>query len=208
MTKPRTRQFGAGVVWWSGRPDEWPDAALLKPVKDGVDRSTILKPEDGGLWTSPDGSDASWEQWCEDNEYGGTAGSRYLLTPDSPRTVFVIEGWPDLVRLQAAFPSYPKHRLPSSLTEQFPGMGKTFSWEDMAKQADGVWLTAEGFYRTRLPMLRDTPPGWEGSLGTNGWDCETVLWFRWVFSEVEQTHDTRGSGADGSGLSVPDREFA
>lgn len=56
----------------------------------------------------------------------------------------------------------------------------TMRWlkfSEMAKQFDGMHLTDNGQWATRLPPF-DSP-------NLYGWDCESTLWFRWAFDKVE-----------------------
>jgi hypothetical protein len=48
-------------------------------------------------------------------------------------------------------------------------------FERMAQDFDGMHLTDEGQWSTRL-----TQPS------LYGWDCESTCWFRWMFDRVEQ----------------------
>lgn len=49
-------------------------------------------------------------------------------------------------------------------------------FERVAQEYDGIWLTEQGNGATHLSYPHDL----------NGWDAESVLWFRWCFSQVER----------------------
>ena len=49
-------------------------------------------------------------------------------------------------------------------------------WSLVAERYDGVHLTDEGQWATRLSH----------PLNLYGWDCESTLWLRWVFDSVEE----------------------
>ena len=165
--KPPTR-----VVWWQNAADgPGPDPALMLPVTDDDGRHSpmMLKPN-GGLWTSPEVSEASWEEWAHDN-MPDMLQTRYILTPKPGTRLIRVDSLEDLNDLGDTHGGEPYSI----------GVGHTYStlsFEKMAKEYDGLWLTARGFYRTRMVTLG------RWMLGTNGWDCETVLWFHWSFSEV------------------------
>lgn len=56
--------------------------------------------------------------------------------------------------------------------EHFTG----FDFERMAEEYDGLHLTEEAAGSLHLSYPLDM----------NSWDCESTVWFRWVFSEVSR----------------------
>lgn len=170
--KPPTK-----VVWYD-RPKHHvhtskPHPDLLRPVKNAKDSAgIIMKPETGGLWTSPQDSQWSWQHWVR-REGLRWLGDRYLLTVEPGVDLLVVDSKEDFDRLWERYPleSVRDYRI--------------LDWESMAKEHDGLWVTERGFWANRYRW--DT--GW--MLGLSGWDCETVLWFRWAFTSVRRTRKER-----------------
>ena len=54
-------------------------------------------------------------------------------------------------------------------------------WEQIAREYDGVRMTNKRQWTTRMPRdIKDM------NLSLYGWDCESTLWFRDVFSKIEK----------------------
>jgi hypothetical protein len=131
-----------------------PDEDLVQPLKNAY----WHKPE-GGIWTCPAGAEENWANWCATEMPEWIEGTdTYRLTPRAGTQVAVIDSFDDLRALIEAYP----------LRDALSGTGLNF--EAMARDFDGIWLTARGQWATRF-----TTPG------LYGWDVETVLFFRWSF---------------------------
>jgi hypothetical protein len=154
------------VVWYGHRHSQvGPSEEMMEPVGP----QEHLKPT-GGLWTSPHDSVYGWKEWCQ-AERMDWLGHRWLLDVKPDVKLLVIDSMDDL---DAAWERYP-HEGPSYI-------GRTLDFEAIAKEYDGVWLTADGQWKTRHPPLGS---GW--LLGFYGWDCETIWWTRWSFTKVRRT---------------------
>ena len=153
----------------SGRPAE------NKMVHIANDSPLTLKPK-GGLWTSPDQSEYGWREWCG-SEMGHWLGARYVLTVRPSPRLLVVDSMEDLNALYEKFPLVPDKDIWGPRFSAY----RALDFEAMTADHDGLWLTAGGHFDTRMPDHRS---GW--MLGTNGWDCETVLWFRWHFDAIRK----------------------
>jgi hypothetical protein len=139
------------------KPEVW-------PIRNG---SGLAKPR-GGFWTSTYDPQygSGWVRWCVAHEhYNEPLGHNLtvLSVPESARIV-VVNSMSDLL----------------DLIEQYPRQlrGKRgIDFEHLAKEYDALHLTQEGYLRTR--SRRSSP-------NLNGWDCESTVWFRWVFTEWHQ----------------------
>lgn len=159
------------VVWWSGeKHDGGLERDLMVPVRNGP-RGVTLKPETGGLWTSPADSEWGWEHWCR-SEQMQWLKDRYVLTVEPDVRLLLIDSEADLMGL------WHHYHLPDVIVG--PYRYRVLDFEAMAAEWDGLWLTEHGFHRTRWVGLGSDL--W--MVGTSGWDCETILWFRWAFTEV------------------------
>ena len=127
---------------------------------------------DGGLWTAQwdETYGGGWAQWCIAEEYGVGSDRSWphvwLLTPDPEARILVIDTYEDLERV---FERWPDRHEDISWREGYP------AWLEIAEEFDGVFVTEDGQWRTRL-----THP-----LSLYGWDCESTLWLRWCFERVE-----------------------
>jgi hypothetical protein len=141
-----------------------PESSKLKPVKN----EGWVKPR-GGLWTSTYQGPkllSGWAQWCSSEEPGWIKPA-WLLTPKRSVRIVHVRSLIGLKNLQARYPlPSPIHALHS----------KQLDFEAIACAYDGVHLTEAGQWATRLTF----------PLSLYGWDCESTLWFRWVFSEVRK----------------------
>jgi len=71
----------------------------------------------------------------------------------------------------------PYIQLPALLIERYPrtlGGRRGLDFKHLPAEYDGLHLTNEGYLSTR--SARSGP-------ALVGWDCESTLWFRWIFSE-------------------------
>lgn len=123
----------------------------------------------GGMWTSPKESEYGWIDFCKGENFrlpdGFTDGFEFQLKPDSK--VYIIDSFIDLVR------------VPHKLIDPFYGniqFGQNFiDYEEMAKEYDAIWLTAEGQWDTRLPEIEGLMDIDGRSINLYGWDCESLL---------------------------------
>jgi hypothetical protein len=141
------------------RPQIW-------PVRN--DPKALGKPR-GGFWTSTYDPEfgSAWVRWCVAYRYNEPLGLHWtvLSVPKSAR-IAVIESPCDLAALIERYARTLHGRC-------------GLDFERLAGQYDGLHLTHEGYLRTR--WRRSNPC-------LIGWDCETTVWFRWVFTgwhEVE-----------------------
>lgn len=152
------------VLWKVGAEAPSPDR--FKPITD----STRRKPT-GGLWTSTwlgAAELSGWAEWCRIEDFGAVECDAWLLTPDADAEVYTVDTYSDLAYLHHCYGN--SRRIgDSDLFECY------LDWPLVAERFAGVHLTDEGQWRTRLTMPYDL----------YGWDCESTLWFRWAFSEVE-----------------------
>jgi len=156
------------VVWWTKRAGQRPPSpGLMLPVVMPEFVSNYTKPRIGGLWTSPAGSEYGWEDWCQDNEMEWLA-DRYVLTVEGSPRMLVIDA-PEA--LERAWKNYGRQRDWGDRSEY---TDRDLDYSRIAQDYDGVWLTTEGHLSTRMAL----------GLNTYAWDCETVLWFRWCFSDM------------------------
>jgi hypothetical protein len=117
----------------------------------------------GGFWTTPKG-EQTWTQWCEYEDWSNwREHNQYELTTTRPVKVAVIDCLDDL---DAILDEY------GYKVEGF-GRGKWFiNFEAMAADGwDGVWLTNEGQWKTRLSSPSNL----------YGWDVSSIVWFTWPF---------------------------
>lgn len=144
----------------------------MTPVSNAEHRAFILKPG-GGLWTSSCTDEGSeWVRWCRDHAFGTPDDlDWWLLTPDHSALVLVIDGWPafDAAMDQFGIAVYP----------DIPDLAKYrgLDFEAIAHEYAGVHLTKDA-----ASWLR-TGPG----ANLNSWDCESTVWFSWVFADATPT---------------------
>tara|TARA_R100001086_G_scaffold99295_1_gene49531 strand:+ start:298 stop:714 length:417 start_codon:yes stop_codon:yes gene_type:complete len=100
----------------------------------------------GALWTSPAGSNRSWSEWCQDQEFGIDRLAVGVTLDVSLERALVINSQADLLKLDW----------------RQDGRYKYPDWESMANRGvDVVHLTANGLDATRYELY--------------GWDCESVV---------------------------------
>ena len=117
------------------------------------------KPETGGLWTStctPEGGD--WIRWCQGKSPDWIKGIAHLFTIKPTVRIYTINSLDDL------------KACPCQKTDTRTIYGRfetRIDFEKMAEFYDGIHLTEEGQWKTRMsePNLY-------------GWDCESTLWLR------------------------------
>lgn len=134
--------------------DEAPEQSRFQSVTN----VGFVKPQ-GGLWTSPPEGE-SWLDWCRGENWGGWEQFvEYELKPNPEAILAVIDGKDDFQRLLDRY------------SIQSPYLGAVLDFEAMATEFDGIWMTDNGQWETRLlqgPSLY-------------GWDLPSILWFRWMF---------------------------
>ena len=137
----------------------------------------------GGLWTSTlyeheeTGEPWSdWCRWCAGERWGATdkngTSKAWALRPHENVQVAVIDTVEDAHRWRQA----GILRLMELGGQIFHGMWE-IDFEALAEAGiDGLRLTEEGQWRTRIPE-REVP-------SLYGWDSESTCWFRWAFTET------------------------
>jgi hypothetical protein len=152
----------------------------LKPdcfigVQNRDDACFIKKPAGGtGLWTSSwrdETKDSAWVEWCYDNDFGEQYKKNwYLLTPLENVKLFVVDSMADFHHLLGNY-GYEDAKMRSYRIYR-----TCIDFERMAQDYHGIWLTEKGNEETHLSYSDDL----------NSWDCESVLWFKWCFVEVQR----------------------
>lgn len=139
----------------------------LRKIKDVQNSDSFgIKPKTGGLWTSSLGAEYGWNQWCQDENFRDNK-YEYLLELNNPK-LLIIDTLDDLINALDKYPNqkYYSYMKRLGVFNKFStGITKTaLDFEAIAQDYDGIHLTSEGQWRTRMtnPCLY-------------GWDCETVL---------------------------------
>lgn len=123
------------------------DASKFLPVKNGK----WVKPEQGGLWTSPVDSSYGWKDWNEMSDYMDCEeDNSFVLRLNSDAKIFVIDSLQDLKNAPL---------INGWLDKQ------VMDFEAIAKEYNAIWLTVQGETKTRMSH----------PLTLYGWDCESVL---------------------------------
>lgn len=144
-----------------------------------VSSDTWIKPK-GGLWTStftPNKKYCSaWIEWCATEAPEWIECSVcYIIYPSHKATLYIIDSLQDLIDIHDKYGDIHltnKYNIP------------VLHWEDISDDYDGLNLTEKGETETRWS---------ERPYMLNGWDSESTVWFRNVFSKVlllkkERTH--------------------
>jgi hypothetical protein len=128
------------------------------------------KPYKGGLWTSTYDPTfcCDWYQWCHSEmpeRWRSQSAWVWLIQPEDDAHIFQIHTLDDLKELIERFPAENNSGLKA--------LGNFPDWKAIEQVYDGVNLTEEGQWATRLsdPNLY-------------GWDCESTLWLNWAFKRV------------------------
>ncbi len=133
----------------------------IRPISN--DAKTLSKPR-GGLWTSTYDADygSGWVRWCVAYRYNEPLDLHWtVVSVSSTAKVAIIDSAADFAGLINRYPRLLHGR-------------RGLNFERLAQDYDAVHLTHEGYLKSRSP--RSGPR-------LIGWDCESTLWFRWVFSE-------------------------
>lgn len=146
----------------------WPWGLSHPEVNPG--HRVMCKPQGRDLlWTSPVDAKEGWYEWCQTEEFdSGIKGHQHWqLTLGDAANLLVIDEYEDLEPIIKEFPcscgeciEYAYQGLNSIMT--FP-----VDFPAVAEKYDGIHLTAEGQWATRLTRPRSL----------YGWDCETVVLF-------------------------------
>lgn len=138
-------------------------------LNDPVNQFDQLTKPAGGLWTStmrPDG-DSAWMEWRRSEHWEFVDDVHlYALVPDPDAEVLVIDSQTDL---REALSAYGRTDLDTTMADQFAPL----DFESIAVDYDGIHLSAAGQRDTRFSRP-----------GLYGWDCESTLWFDWVFQDA------------------------
>lgn len=162
------------------------------PIVNNAAATFRKKPAYGtGLWTSSwreETQDSDWVEWCRNNEFGEPdKQSWYLLTPAIDARLYVVDSHVALVQLLKRFPLehplFKEMRAVGIRDEHLIGI----DFEQLAQEYDGVHLTYEAAGSLHLSYPLDM----------NSWDCESTVWFRWVFTSVEQIEAQKCMEVDG-----------
>ena len=109
--------------------------------------------------------------------------TNYELPPVKGLTLAVIDSLEDLENLLNVY-ALPRPceylTFLTNVSEQLETvfdddwLTRVLDFEKLATVFDGIWLTASGQSQTRLSQPDNL----------YGWDLESVLWFKWSFSET------------------------
>jgi hypothetical protein len=164
VTRPRAR--------WTRTPpqlflhDEATVRAEVQPIRN--DSKALGKPR-GGFWTSSYDPEygSGWVCWCVAHRYNEPLGLHWtvLSVPKSAR-VAVIDSPADLAALIKSCPRTLRGR-------------QGLDFERLSEGYDGLHLTNKGYMRTRSPRFGPA---------LIGWDCESTVWFRWVFKDWHEVN--------------------
>lgn len=138
----------------------------MKPIRN----YGFIKPN-GGLWTSTlNGDSSDWIRWCEDNEFRVPGKWRgWTLKPVDHARIYRVDSVSSATWL---FSQYATDlRVPFWLLD----------FEAVAWEWDAIHLTVKGEIVTRMMQ----------PITFYGWDCESTLWFRWMFTSVAPWHQNR-----------------
>jgi hypothetical protein len=133
----------------------------VRPVRN--DAKSLNKPR-GGFWTStyyPDYGSA-WVRYCVAYRYNGPFELHWSVSSVAGSArVAAIDSAEDLAELISRYP-------------RIAGRRRGLDFERVSLEYDGLHLTHQGYLKTRSRRHGPT---------LIGWDCESTLWFRWVFTD-------------------------
>lgn len=141
---------------------------VVAPLSAEHERSNCRNKPYGGLWTSTyaDGK-SHWVEWLEGEWESQLHSNWFVLHPSPDARVLVIDE--DSVDVIPRKQVPDGHFYPRRYNESGP-----IDWLALASEYDGVHLPR------RCNHYMD--PLYE----FYGWDCESTVWFRWVFEKVER----------------------
>lgn len=111
-----------------------------------------LKPESGGLWTSPINSSCSWRKWCENENWKTNLLSHSFHIHIRTDCLCTIDSYDTLIK---------------KLVHTGIMKPRSIDFEKLSNLYDGIWLTKNGLLETSFP----------GEYTMYSWDCETILLF-------------------------------
>lgn len=129
------------------------------------DPKRLGKPR-GGFWTSTYDADygSAWVSWCVAYRYNDPLELHWtVLHARKSARVAVVDSVGELGALIERYPRILRHHRGLDL-------------ELLAQEYDGLHLTTQGYLETH--SKRSGPKLF-------GWDCESTVWFRWVFSRMQ-----------------------
>src|SRR5579859_5289640 len=181
-----------------------PLAAPVRAVENSEESAFCKKPKrETGFWTSSwqeETQDSGWVEWCVSENFDEPyKRAWWVLTPAKTANLYIVDGLADLLTLLDQFPweTEMQQRMNAILEASWKEMtldplmlrvmGPTLTtrrnrhrcyidFERLAQEYDGIWLTEQGNCETHLSYPHDL----------SGWDCESILWFRWCFDHVER----------------------
>jgi len=127
------------------------------------DRNAIGKPR-GGFWTSSYDPEygSGWVRWCVAHRYNEPLDLHWtVLSVPSSAKVAAIDSTAELAELIKRYPLVRRGR-------------RGLDFERLSGEYDGLHLTNEGYLGTRSRRFGPA---------LIGWDCESTVWFRWVFRD-------------------------
>lgn len=144
------------------------DRSVLEPSVCPVrnDAKRLSKPR-GGFWTGTYDPDygSCWVRYCVAYRYTDPFELHWIvLSVAASARVAVIDSAEDLSALIDRYPRIVRRR-------------RGLDFERLSIDYDGLHLTPNGYLRTR--SRRPGP-------ALIGWNCESTLWFRWVFIESNE----------------------
>ena len=144
------------------------DRSVLEPSVHPVrnDVKSLRKPR-GGFWTSTydPGYGFGWVRYCVAYRYTDPFELCWtVLSVAGSARVAIIDSAEDLKGLIDRYPRIVRRR-------------RGLDFERLSMDYDGLHLTHDGYLRTR--SRRPRPP-------LIGWDCESTVWFRWVFTDLHE----------------------
>lgn len=174
------------LTWWT--QEDYADYGALWPwfLRDSAVTAGHVcgvKPPRGCdvLWTSPVDTEDGWYEWCESDSYeeGIRGRQHWQLTLNDSARLLVIESVWQLPEIVQRFPctgcELCLYDARQRAEQQAAGRGAMslvpfpVDWPALVVEYDGIHLTAEGQWSTRLP------DPFEHKYHLYGWDCETVL---------------------------------
>ncbi len=134
------------------------------PVRNDPQR--LGKPR-GGFWTSTYDRDygSAWVSWCVAYRYNDPLDLHWtVLHVRQSARIAVIDSADTLAGFIEQYPRILRQR-------------RGLDFELLSQDYDGLHLTTGGYI--------DTHSG-RSALRLLGWDCESTVWFKWVFSRTQQ----------------------
>lgn len=155
----------------------------MKPIQNHT-----AKPR-GGFWTSTfeDTYGSDWIQWLINERYQkeNVDISGYLLIPKKEVKLYIVDSFEDCQRLLREYlyinPAFEKiiEELRPNYEEEALHQFYGIDYEKMQQSYDGLHLTRKGFVDCHIKV------GEYNSSLFHGFDCESTIWFDWVFEKIE-----------------------